>query len=88
MVWVFGLGYGMASPSLFAWVVDLASNKTRGRALSTVFLALEIGIGSGALFSAILYQSQEERLPWIFTGSAALTIVGFIYLMISSRKAK
>ena len=85
---VYGFGYGMVSPALFAWVVDMANDKSRGRALSTVFLALEIGIGSGALVSSLLYQGHEERLDWIFTGSAIFTIVGFIYLLISRPKTE
>ena len=80
---IFGTGYGMASPSLFAWVIDRSPDEIRGRALSTIFLSLEIGIGLGAFVSGILYQSVESRLPWLFTGSASLTIVAFLYLLLT-----
>lgn len=85
---LFGAGYGLTSPSLFAWVIDLCPPELRGRAISTAFIALEIGIGSGALLSGILYQSDITRLPLIFSIAAVLAICAFIYLLISSRKAK
>ncbi|MEM7107578.1 MAG: MFS transporter, partial [Bacteroidota bacterium] len=34
---LFGGGYGLSSPSIFAWATDLAPEKFRGRAFSTVF---------------------------------------------------
>jgi MFS family permease len=83
---VFGAGYGLASPSLFAWVIDLASPEARGKALSTVFLALEIGIGCGALLSGIAYQSDVSRFPWIFGGAAFLSVLAFIYLVVTRPK--
>ncbi len=83
---VFGAGYGVVSPSLFAWVVDLAPDKSRGKAISTLFLALEIGIGTGALMTGIFYDSDPSRFPIIFGGSALLSICAFIYLIISRPK--
>lgn len=83
---VFGAGYGMASPSLFAWVIDRAADGVRGRALSTLFLALEIGIGLGALVSGLAYQGDTSRFPWIFGGAAFLSVLAFIYLVASRPK--
>lgn len=83
---VFGAGYGLASPSLFAWVIDLSSAEARGKALSTLFLALEIGIGSGALLSGIAYQGDTSRFPAIFGGAAFLSVLAFVYLVYSRPK--
>lgn len=83
---VFGIGYGVVSPSLFAWVVDLAPDKARGKAISTLFLALEIGIGSGAVMTSVFYANDPSRFPWIFGGSSLLSICAFIYLIISRPK--
>jgi len=85
---LFGAGYGLTSPSLFAWVIDLCPPELKGRAISTAFIALEIGIGTGALLSGILYQSDISRLPMIFSIAGVLAICAFIYLLVSSRKAK
>jgi len=85
---IFGAGYGLASPSLFAWVVDLAPDKVRGKGMSTVFLALEVGIGLGAFLSGLVYQSNPERFPLVFGSAAILSILAFIYLILTRPKKK
>ena len=45
----YGMSWGMNSPTVQAWTVDLSPEKTRGRALATMYIALEAGIGLGAL---------------------------------------
>lgn len=82
---VFGAGYGLTSPTLFAWVVDLSPEQFRGRAISTAFLALEIGIGSGAMITGFLYDSSIEQMPLIFSVAGILGILAFLYLIISRR---
>ena len=78
---VFGAGYGLSSPAIFAWATDLSPDKYRGRAFSTVFMALEIGIGMGAFLSGVIYNGQIENLPLAFTSSACLAFLAFIYLL-------
>lgn len=85
---IFGAGYGLASPSLFAWVVDLAPDKVRGKGMSTVFLALEVGIGLGAFLSGLVYQSNPERFPLVFGSAAILSILAFIYLILTRPKRR
>ncbi len=77
---LFGIGYGLNSPTLFAWAIDLSSEKSRGRGISTLFIFLEVGIGSGSLISGSLYQGDESRFPWIFGGSALFSIIAFIFI--------
>ena len=55
---VFGLGTGLISPTLLAWGVDLSEPARRGRAMATLYIALEIGIGMGAIFSAWIYANM------------------------------
>ncbi|MGF7217697.1 MFS family permease [Spirosoma lacussanchae] len=45
----FGLASGMNSPTVQAWTADLADEHTRGRAMATMYIALEAGIGLGAV---------------------------------------
>lgn len=78
---IFGAGYGMSSPSLFAWATDLAPKENRGRAFSTVFMALEIGIGTGALLAGQLYAGKPENFIYAFGVSGILAFVAFIYLI-------
>lgn len=46
---VYGMSWGMNSPTVQAWTADLSHEKTRGRAMATMYIALEAGIGLGAL---------------------------------------
>lgn len=78
---ILGAGYGLSSPAIFAWATDLAPTEFRGRGFSTVFMALEIGIGMGAFLGGWLYEGDIRNLPMIFGGAGALAYLAFIYLI-------
>jgi MFS family permease len=81
----FGIATGINSPTLFAWTVDLANPEKRGKAIATMFIALEIGILFGALFSAEIYSNNPAGFPLAFGSGAVLALVAFIYLLIRKR---
>ena len=83
---LFGLAVGMNSPTIFAWTVDLSRDEHRGRAMSTMFIFLELGIGSGAIFSGWIYSNNPEMFKWAFWSGAVLSIVAFCFLILRSRK--
>lgn len=83
---IFGLGYGLNSPTLFAWTIDLSSDKSRGRGISTLFIFLEIGIGMGALISGTIYQGNDGLLPIIFSCAGIFCLVAFGYLLLLDKK--
>ncbi|NMM48957.1 MFS transporter [Marinigracilibium pacificum] len=86
---IFGFAAGINSPTIFAWTIDLAEDKYRGRALATVFIALEIGIGSGAFISGAIYDSNPKNFSYAFwTGGIVALIAVFvsIYYFRKSRK--
>lgn len=76
----FGIGYGLNSPTLFAWTIDLSPDQNRGKGISTLFIALEIGIGVGALITGSLYQGVDSRFPLIFGCSAIFSFLAFLYI--------
>lgn len=78
---ILGAGYGLSSPAIFAWAADLAPEKFRGRGFSTVFMALEVGIGMGAFLGGMFYKGDVNNLPMIFGGSGILAYIAFIYLL-------
>lgn len=78
----FGIATGMNSPALFAWTIDLGLDQHRGRALATLFIALEVGISSGALISGWIYDNQAERFPYVFGACSILAGMAFLYLWI------
>lgn len=77
---VFGLSFGMNTPTIFAWTIDLSHQKHRGRGLATMYIALEAGIGLGALFSGWIYSSDPAKLFYVFLLGALLGTAAMIYL--------
>lgn len=82
----FGLSWGMNTPTLSAWTVDLVEDENRGRGLATMFIALELGIGLGAFFSAEIYHNDFSKIGLPFTLSAVLAVLAFIYLFFQKEK--
>jgi len=85
---LYGFGGGVASPTVFAWTVDLSDQKFRGRGISTMFLSLEIGIGLGALASGWLFSNETANLPLVFWVCAALVLMAIVYLDIFWKNKK
>lgn len=77
---LFGLAYGLNSPTIFAWTIDLSGTQTRGRGLATTYIFMELGIGAGALFTGTMYGGHAERFPWIFGIAGVFSLIAFIYL--------
>jgi len=83
---IFGIATGVNSPTLFAWTVDLANPANRGRAISTMFIALELGILSGALVSAEIYANEPERFAFAFASGSLLAGCAALFLMRTLRE--
>ena len=77
---IFGLASGISSPTIFAWTIDLSPEQHRGRGMATMFIALEIGIGSGALISGWLYSNDPSMFSSTFWLGAILAFIAFLYL--------
>lgn len=78
---VFGLANGIISPTIFALAVDLALPEKRGRAMATIFISLEIGIGLGALISAWIYNNQPENFISAFL-TCSVVALGSTFIII------
>ena len=76
-----GAAVGMYSPTTTAWVVDRSLQQFRGRALATMYIFLELGIGLGALVSGWLYGNQSSNFQLAFLFSAAVASTGLIILL-------
>lgn len=79
---VYGLAMGVLSPALNAWTVDLSLPERRGKAIATMFIGLEAGIGAGALLSGMYYQNEIARIPQIMLTCALVALAAIIYLQI------
>lgn len=85
---ILGISVGMNGPTIMAWTVDLCKVENRGRAVASVYIALELGIGSGAIFSAWVYNNRLENLVYAFMLPAVLAVVSLILLISWRRNEK
>ncbi|MEM7372117.1 MAG: MFS transporter [Bacteroidota bacterium] len=83
-----GFSTGIASPAVFAWVIDISPESKRGRYMATVYIALEVGIGAGALFSAWMYDNNPAFFPRTYYAAAAMTFLAGIYLQFLYKNPK
>lgn len=79
---VYGISTGLFTPSVAAWTVDLAEEKYRGRAMATMYIAMEAGIGLGALSSGMLFEAGQGQSAVAFLVMGMLALLAYIYLQI------
>ncbi len=80
-----GIGTGINNPAIIAWTMDLADSNHIGRAISTFYLALEVGIGLGAFISGWVYQNQIENIPYCFGIAGGLCFLAFVLLFLPKK---
>lgn len=85
---LYGMASGMNSPTIQAWTADLSDETSRGRAMATMYIALEAGIGLGALGSGWLLNGlgAERGGTMSFGVSALLAILAIVYLALRQRQ--
>ncbi len=76
----YGIATGILSPAINAWTVDMSDKERRGKAMATMYIALEAGIGLGALVAGTIYQDHLARIPWLFYSAAAITLIAIVYM--------
>ena len=77
---VYGVASGMLSPSVTAWTIDLSKPGQRGKAVATMYIFMEVGIGFGALLAGSMFISDVSTIPHIFYICAGITLVAMLYL--------
>ena len=83
---IFGLSWGMNGPTITAWTVDLALPEMRGRAVASMYIALEAGIGIGAYICAEIYNNNTANFVYAFITPAFLAAAAMILLLIWRKK--
>ena len=81
----FGFATGVLSPILSAWTVDLSEENGRGRAMATMYISMEAGIGLGAYLSAAIFANDLARLPLAFSVMAAFGLAALVYSVVVLR---
>ncbi|HEU0124997.1 MAG TPA: MFS transporter, partial [Flavobacterium sp.] len=83
---LYGMGTGILSPSINAWTIDLSNPEHRGKAIATMYISMEIGIGCGALLGGSYYSDHIMRIPQIFKIDILILLAGILYLLYWKRK--
>lgn len=78
---IFGCSVGMNSPTISAWTIDLSLDKFRGRALATMYIAMESGIGVGALVSGFVYDNKSANFPLVFSIAGVFSLIAFVIVL-------
>ncbi|WP_420601809.1 MFS transporter [Flagellimonas sp.] len=82
---VYGLSMGIVSPAINAWTIDLSRPEQKGKAIATMYIALEAGIGLGALFSGWYYHETISRIPLVMYYCAIFALLGIGYIFLFER---
>lgn len=85
---LFGLSMGILGPALNAWTIDLSHPDHRGKAVATMYIALEIGIGGGALLAGWLYQDVISHIPKVFIITGIIAVIALMYMLIRVKDGK
>lgn len=80
-----GLALGVGGPAVFAWAIDLGSDKERGKVMGTVYISLEAAIGIGAVVSAWIYANNAENFSSAFLMTAGVTFLTVPFLMLRKK---
>ena len=78
---MYGISTGILSPALNAWTIDFSKPEERGKAMATMYIAMEAGIGFGALCAGWYFQDYIARIPMVIYVSAAICFLGTIYML-------
>ncbi len=85
---IYGFSIGVNMPTIFAWTADLAPKARVALGLSTMLMALEIGIGGGAFISGSLFAANNDLLPEIYMFCALFAGLSSCILWIFYNKTK
>ena len=78
---MYGISTGILSPALNAWTIDFSKPEERGKAMATMYIAMEAGIGLGALCAGWYFQDYLDRIPMVIYVSAFICLLGTIYML-------
>jgi MFS family permease len=78
---LYGLGQGSVSPTLLAWATDLSEEQHKGRALASLYIFMELGIGVGAFASGWFY-GHDTGFFLPFVTCSVLAGIAFITLLL------
>jgi MFS family permease len=85
---MYGISLGILSPALNAWTIDLSHPDHRGKAMATMYIALEIGIGLGALLSGWYFKEQISHITHTFITVGLVNVLALLIVVKFVKKSK
>ena len=86
---LYGASIGINMPTVFAWTADLAQPGKVALALGTMLMALEVGIGGGAVYSGSAFNGDVANIPMLYYSASlgtAITALALIPPTLNGRK--
>lgn len=78
---IYGASIGINMPTIFAWTADLAQPGKVALALGTMLMALEIGIGVGAVYSGSAFDGDVANIPELYYSAGLFTAIAAVALL-------
>lgn len=75
-----GFSLGVGIPALFAWTIDRSEEESIGKAMATLYIGLEVAIGSGALLGAEIYDNNFANFSSTFNVIAIFPLIALLFL--------
>lgn len=85
---LYGASIGINMPTVFAWTADLAQPGKVALALGTMLMALEVGIGGGAVYSGSAFNGHVANIPMLYYSAALGTAVTALALIPPTLKGR
>ncbi len=82
---LYGIAMGIISPTVSAWTIDLGRADQKGKAMATMYIALEVGIGLGAFGSGWYYQGDVHQIPFIMYVCTVITFLAVCFMFVRKR---
>ncbi len=83
---LYGFAMGILSPAINAWTIDLSKPEEKGRAIATMYIALEAGIGFGALASGWYYGGELTNVPIVMYVCTGMAFIALCYIALRRKK--
>lgn len=83
---IYGASVGINMPTIFAWTADLAKPGKIALALGTMLMALELGIGFGAVSSGYRFSGNLDVIPKLYAFCGVLGLISSFFLWVFRKK--
>ncbi len=85
-IFLYGLAQGGVLPTLLAWATDLSESHHKGRALASLYIFMELGIGIGALVSGwLLGHLEHPNVAFQYSFVACSLLAGLAFTILITR---